>query len=369
MSRPTAQDALRSLETEGLVVNAGRRLAGETKLGRVPDVWEFNPRARFTVGAILTSEGAEFALMDLNGEIMERQQQAVSADYDPRTFIRRLASLLHRWQVEEQHHILGAAIGVSGQVGADGTVRYILRLPRWNAYPLQNTLSQQLGIPIWVDNWVRFQCLAELLYGGHRDIRNLVCLETGVGVSGSIVVDGQLYRGSSFSAGALGHMQINVEGATCKCGSRGCLETYIGTEAVVDRGRQEARRAGEEFSGAITDLARAVREGRTWADAVVKETGFWLGIGFATVINILNPALLVIHGDLVAFGDRLLSIAQATVQQRALRIPAYTPRIVYSRLGRSSGIQGAAALVGQETLGIVPRPLTTACPQDTVRRS
>lgn len=355
ISRPAAQDALRALQVDGLVVNAGRRVAGETKLGRVPDVWEFNPRGRFTVGVILTSEGVEFALMDLNGEIVERAFQVVTTDYVPRQFIHHLASLLDRWQKEEHYNVLGVALGISGQVSADGAVRYILRLPRWNSFPLQDTLQHELGIAVWVDGWVRFQCLAEMLYGGHADIRNVVCLETGVGVGGSIVMDGQLYRGSSFSAGALGHVQINAEGAVCKCGSRGCLETYVGTEAVINLGRREAQLAGEVFSGTMSELLQAVGDRKPWADAVARETGFWLGIGLASIINMLNPALVVIHGDLVDFGEQLLSQAQTTVQERALHIPGYSPHIVFSHIGRTSGIRGAAALVMQETLGIVPR--------------
>ena len=168
-------------------------------------------------------------------------------------------------------------------------------------------------------------------------------------------MDGQLYRGSSFSAGALGHVQINAEGAVCKCGSRGCLETYVGTEAVINLGRREAQLAGEVFSGTMSELLQAVGDRKPWGDAVARETGFWLGIGLASIINMLNPALVVIHGDLVDFGEQLLSQAQTTVQERALHIPGYSPHIVFSHIGRTSGIRGAAALVMQETLGIVPR--------------
>ena len=221
--------------------------------------------------------------------------------------------------------------------------------------PFRDLMSERLGLPVQVDNDANVALLAEHRHGAAagRDHAAMVLLGTGIG--GALLLNGRIYRGATGAGAELGHMVVDYDGPECQgaCPGRGCLEvmasgTAIGREAERQAGLHPdsvlGRRlaAGAEISGAIaTDLAH---EGDHAAQAALAEIGRRLGAGLVSLVNALNPQVIVIGGGAVAAGDLLLEPARELVAERALPPSRSAVEIVPAHFGAESGMLGAALL-------------------------
>ena len=221
--------------------------------------------------------------------------------------------------------------------------------------PLRDLLVERLGLPVVVDNDATAALVAEWRYGAGRGASGVLILTIGTGVGGGMVVDGHVARGASGAAGELGHIVIDEAGPPCpgNCPNHGCLEAFVSGPALAREGRARAERspdsglgaalaAGREITGPlVTELAH---DGDAEAREALAVLGRHLGVGVTSLVNVFNPEVVVVGGELVAAGDLLLEPARAVVAERAL-IPARDQvRIVPARFGDESGMLGAAAL-------------------------
>jgi glucokinase len=221
--------------------------------------------------------------------------------------------------------------------------------------PLRDLLAERLGLPVVVDNDANAALVGEWRHGAARGARNVVLLTIGTGIGGGIVLDGRIARGASGAAAELGHIVIDESGPPCpgNCPNRGCLEAFVSGPALAIEGRARAEAqpdsglaaavaAGREITGPlVTELAH---DGDAAARAAIASLGRRLGVGMTTLVNALNPEVLVVGGGLVAAGDLLLDPAREVVAERAL-VPARDQvRIVAARFGDESGMFGAASL-------------------------
>lgn len=254
--------------------------------------------------------------------------------------------------------VVGIGVGVAGQVDpATGIVHNAPNL-KWDEVPLGQRLAEKLGLPVVVLNDVQAATYGECTYGAGRGVDELVGLFIGTGVGGGIVTRGQLVHGASGSAGELGHITIDLHGPLCRCGNRGCLEAFVGGWAIARRAQE---RVGVDpaggaallahVGGRLVDItsatvARAARDGDVVALAIISEVADALGAGVASIVNALNPALIVIGGGVAAGLPELIDRARTAVDERALRSAASTVRIVPATLGASAVSIGAAAWAG-----------------------
>ena len=221
--------------------------------------------------------------------------------------------------------------------------------------PVRDLLVERLGLPVVVDNDANAALVGEWRHGAARGARNVVLLTIGTGIGGGIVLDGRIVRGASGAAGELGHIVIDESGPPCpgNCPNRGCLEAFVSGPALAIEGRARAEAhpesglaaavaAGREITGPlVTELAF---DGDAAARAAIAALGRRLGVGMTSLVNALNPEVLVVGGGLVAAGDLLLDPAREVVAERAL-VPARDQvRIVAARFGDESGMFGAASL-------------------------
>jgi glucokinase len=224
--------------------------------------------------------------------------------------------------------------------------------------PLRDLLTERIGLPLVVDNDATAALVAEWRYGSARGARTAIILTIGTGVGGGMVVDGRIVRGASGAAGELGHIVIDENGPPCpgNCPNNGCLEAFVSGPALALEGRRRAEAepdsglgralaAGREVTGPlVTELAH---DGDGAARAAIETLGRHLGTGITSLVNALNPEVVVVGGGLVAAGDLLLAPARAVVAERGL-VPARDQvRIVPARFGDESGMLGAAALAFQ----------------------
>jgi glucokinase len=244
----------------------------------------------------------------------------------------------------------------------DGHAVMCVNLPLADV-PFRDVMSEQLGIPVFIDNDGNVTTLAETRFGAARGARDVVGLTIGTGIGGGLVLDGKLYRGHAGSAAELGHMVIDKDGPRCQgnCPNNGCLEavasgTAIGREGIEaaeqepdsDLGRAAA--AGDVITGElVTQLALG---GDEVSRMVIGQIGRQLGIGLANFANIFNPEVIVVGGGAMAAGDLLLEPARAEMIARALRPNRDQVRVVAARFGNDAGMLGAGVLALDE-LGVL----------------
>jgi predicted NBD/HSP70 family sugar kinase len=207
----------------------------------------------------------------------------------------------------------------------------------------ETEMRRRLDIPVMVDNDANLGALAEAAFGAGRDAGDLIYLKVSSGIGAGLILNGRLYRGSHGLAGELGHVLVDPDGIVCRCGNRGCLETVAATGALVDLLR---RSHGEDLT--VQDMLTAARGGDVGCRRVIQDAGRALGQVVATLLNVLNPELLVVGGDLAAAGDLLLDGVRESVGRAALPEASRGAEVVAGVLGDRAQVLGALALVVSE---------------------
>jgi glucokinase len=244
----------------------------------------------------------------------------------------------------------------------DGHAVMCVNLPLADV-PFRDVMSEQLGIPVFIDNDGNVTTLAETRFGAARGARDVVGLTIGTGIGGGLVLDGKLYRGHAGSAAELGHMVIDKDGPRCQgnCPNNGCLEAVASGTAIGREGMEAAEQepdselgsaaaAGEVITGElVTQLALG---GDEVSRMVVGQIGRMLGVGLANFVNIFNPDVIVVGGGAMAAGDLLLEPARAEMKARALRPNRDQVKVVAARFGNDAGMLGAGVLALDE-LGVL----------------
>jgi predicted NBD/HSP70 family sugar kinase len=201
-------------------------------------------------------------------------------------------------------------------------------------------MRRRLDLPIAVDNDANLGALAEAAFGAARDARDLVYLKVSSGIGAGLILNGRLYRGAAGLAGELGHRIVDPDGPVCRCGNRGCLETVASAGALVARLRPVH---GEDLT--VDGMLALARAGDEPARGVIAEAGRAIGRAVADLLNVLNPELVVVGGELADAGELLLGGVRETIAGCALPPAAERARLVTGVLGLRAPVLGAVALV------------------------
>ena len=198
--------------------------------------------------------------------------------------------------------------------------------------------------------------MAENAFGAGKEFQDFICATLGTGIGGAIVVGGNVVTGADGTAGEIGHTTVDPDGPLCNCGNHGCLERFVGIKYIVARalsklesGTQESR-LPKMVDGQLENLtpkiiAQAAEQGDSLAREVFEETGMYLGIAFANLVNILNPEAIVLGGGVSNAGELIFGPIRETIQRRAMIVPRKTVQVVRATLGHDAGIIGASLLV------------------------
>jgi glucokinase len=250
-----------------------------------------------------------------------------------------------------------SAVGFGIPVTLDrrtGTAAYSTHLPL-AGIPFEAVMSERLGLPVTVDNDGNCAVLAEARFGAGRGASDVVMLTLGTGIGGGLVLGGRLQRGWIGAGGELGHMVIDMNGPPCQgaCPNRGCLEVMASGSALVreaslrvarrpDTALGHALEEGRELTGPfVTELAH---DGDPVARDAIETVGRALGVGLSSLVNILNPEVIVIGGGVIAAGEMLLDPARREMRERALLPARDAVRIVAAEFGDQAGMIGAALM-------------------------
>lgn len=244
--------------------------------------------------------------------------------------------------------VFGVGVAVPGLIRhADDSVVVAPNLD-WNEVPLGPRLRERIGasIPVLVRNEANVGVLAEFRRGAAVDHSQVLFLSGEVGIGGGIITNGALATGGSGFAGEIGHMHVNNDGVACRCGSIGCWESEIGEEALLARAGLAASGGAE----AIAELLARFEAGEPVAQAALAEHGRWVGIGLASLINVFNPAVVVLSGLFAQTLDAMRPSMEAEMADRSLRAIRERCVLLVSTLGPSALTIGAAELVWDSVL-------------------
>lgn len=245
-------------------------------------------------------------------------------------------------------HLVGIGVAVCGVVRrADGLVSMAPNLG-WTDQPLGDRLARVLGddLPITVANEAELAALAETRRGVAVGTDHVLFISGEVGVGGGIVIDGSSFTGAAGYGGEVGHFPVNPAGEACSCGAIGCWETEVGAQKLL-------RRAGRDTDSgrAEVDLLLADAEaGDERTLAALAETGRWLGIGLAGLVNVLNPRLVVFGGLFQRIHPFVAAVVDAELDRRTLPAPRRLVRVVAGSLGAEAPLIGAAELAFEPVL-------------------
>jgi predicted NBD/HSP70 family sugar kinase len=337
LSKPTVSQALYSLERARIVREAGR---ASSRTGPMAVLYEVNPAGGFVVGVDVGRSTVRAALADLTGEVIARHDaraRATSAD----TLIHQVGDISRQVAAEggvKWRSVVSACVGSPGvlQPGV-GHLRLAHNLPGWERQGVVDAIRREIGTRVTIENDVNLATVGEQRRGLGKEVFDYAYLHIGTGAGTGLVLNGQLYRGSSGAAGEVGYLPMAVRDPHGRVSRRpGALESALGASAVM----QEARRAGVGSVADAKSVFDAARAGNDAARAVVSTVAQRIALAVAAIAAILDPELVILGGGIGRQGDLLLD----PVEQELAALSPFRPRIEASVLGDDAEIQGAVAV-------------------------
>jgi glucokinase-like ROK family protein len=357
LSRSTVSAIVSALLPTQLVAEVG---AGESHGGRRPIVLEFQDDAFRILGIDMGATHVSVALTDLRGRVLQWVTRSHPVRTDPRGAQALLLQLADRFLDRARvprDRLIGIGLAVPSPVDpANPDLMSALVLPAWRGVSVTAPLREKYGVPVLVDNDANLGALAELWWGAARDVSDSAYIKVATGIGSGHIIGGRIYRGSSGTAGEIGHIAIDPQGPPCVCGLRGCLVTLVGSQALVEKAHELAshgRRKSMLSSKkplTITAIEDAALAGDPLALEIVRWAAQHLGIAVAGMLNLMNPALVSIGGSLARLGPVLIDPLRESVRSRTLVSSVAAARIVASELGEKDVAMGAATLVLQQAL-------------------
>ncbi|GAA3933690.1 ROK family transcriptional regulator [Streptomyces gulbargensis] len=240
--------------------------------------------------------------------------------------------------------VIGVGLGVPGPIDvSSGTLGSTSILPGWSGINPAEELSARLGVPVHVDNDANLGALGELVWGSGRGVKDLAYIKVASGVGAGLVIDGRVYRGPGGTAGEIGHITLDESGPVCRCGNRGCLETFTAARYVLPLLRPSH---GPDLT--MERVVQLAREGDPGCRRVVADVGRHIGSGIANLCNLLNPSRVVLGGDLAEAGELVLAPIRDSVSRYAIPSAARQLSLAQGALGGRAEVLGALALVLNE---------------------
>jgi glucokinase len=256
----------------------------------------------------------------------------------------------------------GIGIGAPGPLDRDRGIVVVAPNLGWKDFPLRDRITSRFGLPATLDNDANCATVGEWWLGAARGGRNVIGITIGTGIGGGLIINGQLYHGASDVAGEIGHTTIDVNGRHCKCGNYGCLEAYASGPAIATRAREAlGREDTASLLPALVDgqldkitaelVYDAAKKGDGLANEIVRDTARYLGAGIASLLNTINPDVVVIAGGVTRAGEALFAPLRTEVRRRAFAPAVKAAKIVPAELPGTAGIVGAVATFKTGTYG------------------
>ena len=359
-SIPTTTKLVGELVEDGLLMDMGK--VG-TNGGRRPSIYGLNPSAGYFVGVDIRRKFISFAVTDFKGALQDFHETVDFSVENSEESFREMCKVINKELREsgiDPERVLAYGFNLTGRVNNE--TGYCFSYFLGEDKPIASVLEDELGKPVFVENDSRAMTYGEYICGAANGEKNMLYLNVAWGLGMGMIVDGKLSYGKSGFSGEIGHFPLLNNNQICHCGKMGCLETGASGSAVhriflekLKEGRtsmlSDKYNRGEVIH--IEEIIDAVNEEDVLAIEVVEEIGTTLGRAIAGLINLFNPELIVIGGNVSITRDYLLLPIKSAIQKHSLNIINSDTTIKYSKLGKKAGAIGSCMLSRSKLLGLL----------------
>lgn len=342
LSAATVSNIVRELREGGTVqvtpTSAGGRRARSVSL---------SGDAGIVIGVDFGHTHLRVAIGNLAHQVLAEESEPLDVDASSTQGFDRAEVLVNRLLETtgiDRAKITGMGVGVPGPIDVEsGTLGSTAILPGWTGVKPAEELRGRLGVPVHVDNDANLGALGEMAWGSGRGVRDLAYIKIASGVGAGLVIDGKIYRGPGGTAGEIGHITLDESGPVCRCGNRGCLETFAAARYVLPL-LQPSHGAGLT----LEDVVKLARDGDPGCRRVIADVGRHVGSGVANLCNLLNPSRIILGGDLAEAGELVLAPIRESVARYAIPSAARRLSVVPGALGGRAEVLGALVLALSE---------------------
>lgn len=321
-----------------------------------------NLSGKFIIGVDLGGTNVRAAVTDRGGRVLGEGRRPSLAMEGPEVTISQIVQAIRDTMNSagvQANDVCGVGMGVPGRhKSKEGIVLWSPNFKDWGGLQLLAPIREQIGAPVYMGNDVNVAALGEFRFGAGREVNSMVMITLGTGIGGGIILDGKLWLGANEGGGEIGHQVINPNGMKCGCGNLGDLEGEARRDSIVERAIRKIYAGRETILTSMVGpkyydlspsiIADAATQGDEVAREVMEETGYYVGIGVANVINFLNIEMVVIGGGISQAGPVLWEPIMRTVRANALTEALEVCQVVPAALGDDAGIMGGVVLVMQE---------------------
>lgn len=359
VSRGVAGVLVQELIDEGTIFEGD---TGYALRGRKPTFLHIRTHDRLVVAVDVRFTKTYLMLCDFSGE--QLALETFDTRFEIGEFVQDLSDRIRRMLSNHgaETKCEGVGIAIPGMI--DLRTGRIMNAPTlgWRDVDIREKLANAIGMPVLIENSGRACALAQLwLEKDAVSSQNFIYVNVSDGVGVGIVMNGQLVRGHNYIAGEFGHMPLDLDGPQCMCGSRGCWEAYISNLATTTRyfGGNLSKLRTNHLNGrrgelSVPDLIERARTGDQKARSAINVTARYLGLGLGAVINLLNPDVLYLAGEITSAWDMIEDIVRASINERALTEEAAGTRLQVSTAEQYPRLRGAAALISAPTFAAPP---------------
>ncbi|MCA9959024.1 MAG: ROK family transcriptional regulator [Anaerolineales bacterium] len=362
LNKATVSSMVKELIQNNLVREIGADVSS-SDVGRPAINLEPDPEAGYIIGLEIGVDFISIVTVNFAIEVVARRFESTARYFNQEAILDRVLFLLQESyeQVQKwQRPLFGIGIGVPGLVDvASGTLLFAPNL-NWRDLPLRDMIRSKINAPVYLANEANLAALGESYFGAGQESDYLLYVSSGVGLGGGIVLNGRLIEGASGFAGEVGHMTVERDGLECNCGNKGCWETVAGQRALFRRITDALQQGQPSWMAQMIEsdpsrmsiplILEAARKEDAVALKALTETGEWLGIGIASLMNVINPQRVIFGGPLWAVHPYLLPSIRETVAQRAWHWVQNGVQIIPAAYGEDAAVMGAVAIVYRDVL-------------------
>jgi predicted NBD/HSP70 family sugar kinase len=358
LSPSTVTNVTSEMFDDGVLIEKGME---ESLGGRPRTILDINPEYGYLVGVDLGETHVQLELFDLTRHKLATARKVITAgENSPENYVQVICERLNTLFASSgisREAILGMGVGVPGIVEHNGQVSVAAPMWDWKPVRLLEILEDELRLPVYVDNGAKAMALAESWFGAGRGVQDMVVILIGTGIGAGVITKGILYRGATNSAGEWGHTKIELDGRSCRCGSRGCLEAYVGAPGIITTLNEISENPPAlpeaEQLAVLTQLVQSYKDNDPLARQVFQTTAQVLGAGIANLVNLFNPELIIIGGWAgLLVGEAILDDIIRFVKKYSLPLSTTTLQIGLCQFGQDAICTGAACLVLEEFLSL-----------------
>jgi predicted NBD/HSP70 family sugar kinase len=348
LSRSTVSSLVADLQAAGLVVEREVAAAPRGPVGgRPPALIALDQSAGALVGIDFGHRHVRVAVADLSFTVLAERVAEIDVDtagHDALDLAAGLAEQLLDEAGVERGRVLAAGIGLPGPIDRQsGLVHSGAILPSLDGIDSAAEMELRLGLPVHLDNDANVGALGEATFGAGAGVDVMAYLRLSAGIGAGLIIGGRPFRGARGVAGEIGHVLVDPQGPICRCGNRGCLETFAAAPALCEL----LRRSHGPLT--VPELLALAAEGDPGCRRVIHDAGRVVGRAVADLCNFINPDLVVVGGDLSAAGDLLLDPMREAVRRFAIPAAAEDVRITAGVLGHRAEVLGSLALAAHES--------------------